>query len=117
MVTPKFVTKSRIAVPPNTAVHSLVTAPQVQVLETGVGPAMLIDKFKAYYKSAIVLVGAVLAILNQVSPLGAFLPATARGWLTTAIAVLTVVSAFLGERDVLTRTTPCLAHTSHWRTS
>jgi hypothetical protein len=69
-------------VPPNTAVHSLVTAPQVQVLRTAVGPATLIDKFKAYHKSAIVLVGAVLAILNQVSPLGAFLPATARGWLT-----------------------------------
>jgi hypothetical protein len=59
----------------------------------------------------------VLAILNQVSPLGAFLPATARRWLTTAIAVLTVVSAFLVERDGLTRTTTCLAHISHWRPS
>jgi hypothetical protein len=109
MVTPKFVTKSRIAVPPNTAVHSLMTAPQVQVLKTAVGPAALIDKFEAYHKSAIVLVGAVLAILNQVSPLGAFLPAT-------AIAVLTV-SAFLVERDGLTRATSCLSHISHWRTS
>jgi hypothetical protein len=104
-------------VPPNTAVHSLMTAPQVQVLNAAFGPATLIDKFKAYYNSAIVLVGAVLAILNQVSPLGAFLPATARGWLTTAIAVLTVVSAFLVERDDLTRTTTCLAHISHWSTT
>jgi hypothetical protein len=87
-------TKQRIAVPKNTEVHGPV-APHVQVLDTATGPLTWLDKLKGYYKGLITLVGVVLVILNQVTPVFDFMPANVQHWFTVVVAALTAVSAFL----------------------
>lgn len=87
-------TKSRVAVPANEDVHGPIP-PKVKVLTTASGTLTWLDKAKGYYKGLIALVGAVLVILNQLTPVFDFLPGQLKQYFTVAVSVLTAVSAFL----------------------
>jgi hypothetical protein len=60
------------------------------------GPVTKVDKAKAYYKALIALVGSLLVGANQVLPL---VPDDAKGWVSTAVAVLTVASVALKSNE------------------
>lgn len=87
-------TKSRVAVPANEDVHGPIP-PKVKVLTTAPGTLTWIDKLKGYYKGLITLVGSVLVIANELTPVFDFLPAQDKGYITAGIAALTALSAFL----------------------
>lgn len=87
-------TKHRIAVPKNAEVHG-PAAPKVQVLKTVSGPLTWLDSLKGYYKGLITLVGGLLVILNELTPVFDFLPGSAKQYFTVAVAALTTLSAFL----------------------
>jgi hypothetical protein len=70
----------------------------VKVLKTSSGPVTLLDRFKQYYVQAITVVGTLLLVLNQVTPLLDFVPAS-KSYVTIGIAVLTSVSALLKNNE------------------
>jgi hypothetical protein len=80
-------------------VHTLVApdnAPNVSVVAEKPGPVKALDKAKGYYKALIALVGSLLVAANQVLPV---VPQDAKGWVSSAITVLTVASVALKANE------------------
>jgi hypothetical protein len=65
---------------------------------TATGPVGILDKLKGYYHTLIVGLGAILIVLNQLTPFLSFLPGT-KAEVTTVIAVLTAVVTFLKNNE------------------
>lgn len=87
--------KSNAAQTPATLLAANTPGAPVEVVAKASGPVSLLDKLKGYYKAVIAVVGALLIVLNELSPISDFLPTSARHWLTVGIAVLTAASNVL----------------------
>ena len=96
-----IVTKQRLALLPNksgvhqTFVDSPDTPVRLNVVDAATGPVSTLDKVKGYYKGLITLVGSLLIIANEATPLLNFLPANDKQYVTYGIAILTTAAAFL----------------------
>lgn len=67
----------------------------VKVTKETDGPVTLIQKLQGYYKALIVLVGAILVIVNQATPIVNFLPANIQHYFNSIVVVLTAISVIL----------------------
>lgn len=97
-------TKQRLQIKSNdvqTAKTLAVVGPgtPVKVVDEKVGAVTFLDKAKGYYKGLIALVGSLLIVLNQVSPLLNFIPGNGKEYVSYAIGLLTVAGAFLKENQ------------------
>ena len=77
-------------------VKGRAVATTVQGTETDV--LSLLDKLKSYYTVIITVVGTALVVVNQLTPVLDFIP-VAKPYVTTGIAVLTGVLAFLKKNE------------------
>lgn len=96
----KAAIKKRLEVKPNERQNEQtigVVGPATPVAEVQVkqGPVTFLDRLKKYYKGLIALIGFVLILLNQLTPLFDFLPAQDRPYVTAVIGALTVLGTFL----------------------
>lgn len=71
----------------------------VKVVATRAGAVTLLDKLKAYYHTLIVIVGSILVIVNEVTPLLNFLPDGGKQYVSVAIGVLTAVATALKSNE------------------
>lgn len=73
----------------------------VVVASQTVGPVSFFQKLAGYYKSLIVLIGSVLALLvaPEIGPFEHLLPPTEQKWLTLGIAALTVFLTWLKSNE------------------
>lgn len=94
-------TKRRLEVQDNHHIHTFVAgvAPTVKVVDEKPGPVTWLDKAKGYYKELIVLVGAILVFLNEVTPVLNFLPEQDKRYVTVAIGFIAAVSTFLKRNE------------------
>jgi hypothetical protein len=82
--------------PASTSTHKVLVNPKGDgTLARKAGSVTFFDKVKGYYHTLITVVGSILALLNQFTPLTNFLPDNVRGAITAAILFLTAVSNFL----------------------
>lgn len=70
-------------------------AVKVRVTKQIDGPVTSVQKIQGYYKSLVAFVGALLVLLNQVTPVTSFLPAVAQHWFSVIVAGVTAVSILL----------------------
>lgn len=94
--------KHRVVVDAPPAVSRLAGSPpaaNVHVVATKVGAVTVLDKVKAYYKTLIAIVAAVVVFLNQVTPIADFLPVQYRHWFSTAVVVVGAVAVFLKANE------------------
>lgn len=68
------------------------------VVATTTTPLTLLDKVKSYYVQAIAIIGTVLVVVNELTPVLDFVPA-AKHTVTVAIAVLTALSTLLKQNQ------------------
>lgn len=97
-------TKLRIEVKPNDVQNAQTLAATgpgtpVNVVDETSGPVTFLDKLKGYYHTLIVVIGSVLVILNEVTPVLNFLPDNGKQWVTGAIAVLTIAATALKSNE------------------
>jgi hypothetical protein len=71
----------------------------VDVIDSHPGPTTTLDRAKGYYHTIITLVGAVLVLLNQITPVTDFLPASVRGYVSVAIVFVTAALNFLKSNE------------------
>lgn len=80
----------------NVAESSAVAkAVKVKVTKETDGPVTWLQKFQGFYKEAIVVVGSVLIVLNQVAPIFNFIPDPVHHYFVVIVAIVTGVSAVL----------------------
>lgn len=72
---------------------------QVIVDKVKPGKVTLLDKAKAYYKATIAVVGAILVLLNEMTPLSHLLPAAAQHYFTVTVAAVTAISVLLKRNE------------------
>lgn len=98
-------TKTRLAVKKNehqnTRTLAAATAPAapVKIVSEKVGVVSFLDKAKGYYKGLITALGAILVIVNELTPLFDFLPGQDKQYITAGIAFLTTVAVFLKNNE------------------
>jgi hypothetical protein len=98
-------TKQRLEVKPNdhqnpqTLAATTAAAAPVNVVAETTGVVTVLDKLKGYYKTLITVVGSILVILNEVTPLTDFLPASQRHYVTVGIVFLTALGNFLKSNE------------------
>lgn len=99
-------TKRRLEIKPNSDVHEASTrlgepavAGVVKVVDQEAGAVGFLDKAKGYYHTIITVIGAVLVLLNEVTPVTNFLPPTQRGWISVGIVFLTALANFLKSNE------------------
>ena len=61
----------------------------------------MLANLRKYYKALVAGLGAVLVVLNEVTPLFNFLPGNAKHYFTVLVSVLTAVSVFLVKNEPL----------------
>lgn len=92
-------TKSRLVVPANTDVHTLVGGPPATVLlDQKTGAVSVVDKLKGYYHTLITILAAVLVLLNEVAPAAHWIPGygpQAAGYVSAAIVFVAAAVNFL----------------------
>jgi hypothetical protein len=98
-------TKKRLEVKPNKrqtadtlSVAERPAAP-VKVVEQAAGPVNVLDKLKGYYHTIITVIGAVLVLVNEVTPVTDFLGGNSRHWVSVAVVFLTAVVNFLKSNE------------------
>lgn len=97
-------TKKRLAVKPNKAqtaetIAAVGPGTPVKVVNAKTGPVGFLDKAKGYYKGLIAAVGAILVIVNELTPLLNFLPGQDKQYVTLVIGVLTTAATFLKSNE------------------
>jgi hypothetical protein len=78
----KQVTKARVEVQPSG---------QAAIVETAPGPVTFIDKAKGYYHTLITLIGTVLVMVNELTPVTDHFSPTIRHGITVFVLAATVV--------------------------
>lgn len=61
----------------------------------------MLAKIKAYYKAVAASIGALVVLLNELTPVFDFLPENYRHYFTVVVAVLTALSVFLVKNEPL----------------
>lgn len=88
-------TRSLVA---NPAYPKIASVP-VAVTGGSAGPKTFVQKIQSAYKTVVVFVGAILALLTQIGPLMNFIPESQRVYYTGAVLFLTAVSTFLVQNQ------------------
>lgn len=71
----------------------------VEIVASTAAPVTLVQKLKGYYKGLIALIGSLLIVVNQVTPILHFLPAEDVKYVNLVIGILTVAGTFLKENE------------------
>jgi low affinity Fe/Cu permease len=66
----------------------------------------MLANLRKYYKTLVAVVGAVLVLLTQLTPVFDFLPGQWHNYFTVAVSVLTAVSVFLVKNEALVEGPP-----------
>lgn len=92
----------RIEITKSTAVQTFTGSggtANVKVVGEKSGDVTWLDRAKGYYHTLITLVGAVLVLLNQATPVFSFLPENWHGYVSVAIVFLTAAANFLKQNE------------------
>lgn len=82
-----------------TLAEATAPASPVVVVAESSGPVSFWDKAKNYYKTLISIVGLVLVVLNEITPMTSFLPENQRHWLSVAVVAVTALLTFLKSNE------------------
>jgi hypothetical protein len=66
----------------------------------------MLANLRKYYKAAVAVVGAILVVLAQLTPLASLLPGNDQHWFTVVVSVVTAVSVFLVKNEALVEGPP-----------
>lgn len=77
---------------------TLPTAP-VAVVRTAPGPVTWLDRTKAYYKAVITIIGSLLVLINEATPLLNALPDNGKQYVTVGVVFMTSLSVFLKSNE------------------
>lgn len=94
-------TKRRVKIEQNANIHTVAGAAPapVKVVAEAAGPVTFLDRVKGYYKALIALVGAILVIANELTPVLNFLPGLDKQYVTIAISAVTAFGVFLRDNE------------------
>lgn len=74
--------------------------PKAVVVNQANGTVGLLDQLKAYYHTAITVIGAILIALTQIATFANWVPGPVGGYITVGIAFLTGLLNFLKSNEV-----------------
>jgi hypothetical protein len=97
-------TKVQLQIKPNDVQNAQTLAAvgagtPVTVVAASTGAVTFLDKAKGYYKALITAVGAILVILNEVTPLTDFLPENQRHYVSVGVVAITTLANFLKSNE------------------
>lgn len=85
--------------PPPMKAQVRATQNGLEVVKMSSGTVGFFDKVKGYYKGVIVVIGSILIILNQVTPIFDFLGGNSQHWFNVVVAAATTVLTILKSNE------------------